>query len=386
MPGMLRSLITAAAAATALSGAVVPAAVAAEDDSSATQGPAAAMTWSVQPADEDGADGRAAWEFELEPGETVEDVARLNNFGDAPLTFHVYSHDAVNSPDGGFTLQPEDAEPAAVGAWVGLDEEVTVEAGDSVDIPFTLSVPDDATPGDHAGGIVASVTQEATDAQGQRVLVDNRVGSRIYLRVEGEIAPQLEVTGLSVDYERGWIPFSPGTAQVSYEVRNVGNVRLSGEQVINGHGLLGLGEHAGVPDPLKEILPGESVAVAHAIEGVAPLFRLTEEAVVTPQPPAGASAATLPVVQAAAAVTGWAVPWPEALILAAILLWAAWSWWRRRRARRKSKAQIEEAVARAKEEVRLELEQAAARTGGSPASGAEAGHDQEPGGGERPPA
>src|SRR5690625_3278675 len=107
-----------------------------------------AQTWSVQPADDEGADDRPSWDYELEPGETVEDVAQVNNFGTEPVTFRVYSHDAINAPDGGFTLQPSDVEPVDVGAWIGLDEEVTVEPGDGALVPFTLSVPEDAMHGE----------------------------------------------------------------------------------------------------------------------------------------------------------------------------------------------------------------------------------------------
>lgn len=93
-----------------VAGVAVPASVAVADASPTAQ------TWSVQPATDDGADGRASWDFELEPGESVDDIAQVNNFGDQPLTFRVYSHDAINAPEGAFTLQPADVAPAA-GCW-----------------------------------------------------------------------------------------------------------------------------------------------------------------------------------------------------------------------------------------------------------------------------
>ncbi len=332
----------------------------AEQTNPSPEGEGSALTWSVQPAGEEGADGRPHWEFELEPGESVEDVAQLNNFSDEVVTFRVYSHDAINSPEGGFTLQPANEEPKQVGAWIGLDEEITVEPGDSVTIPFTLTVPQDAVPGDHAGGIVASVTSQTTDAQGQQVLVENRVGSRIYLRVAGEVTPALQVSNLSVSYDRSWVPFTAGSTTVSYELRNTGNIRLAGEQSISGHGLFGWGEHSVSIEPAGEILPGESVTVSHEVEGVLPLFRITEEVLVTPEAPQTGTATALPVVQATDSAQAWALPWVELLILAVILLWVVLGWWRRRRSKKKSAAQIEEAVAKAKEEVRREMQESSA--------------------------
>lgn len=341
-----------------VAGVAVPASAAAVGAPPTADAPTTAQTWSVQPATDDGADGRASWDFELEPGASVDDIAQVNNFGDQPLTFRVYSHDAINAPEGAFTLQPADVAPAAVGAWVGLDEQVTIEPGGSALIPFTLTVPDDATPGDHAGGIVASVTAEATDADGQQVLVDNRVGSRIYLRVAGAIDPVLAVTDLQVDYERSWVPFAAGEVTITYDVRNVGNVRLSGEQTVTGRGLLGLGKHAVSMNELPEILPGQSVTVSAHAADVAPLFRVTEEVAVNPRTaePAG-TAEVIPPAQASAAVTVWAMPWPELVIVALVLAGVWWSWWRRRQRRRQAATMMDEAMAKAREELRRELQQ-----------------------------
>lgn len=381
MLGMARGALSAAAAVIAgLALAITPAA-AAEDQAQQTGEPESSLTWSVQPAGEDGADGRPDWDLEVEPGQTVEDAAQLNNFSDEEVTFHLYSHDAINSPDGGFTLQPADAEPVGVGAWVGLDEQVTLGAGESANVPFSLTVPQDATPGDHAGGIVASVTSETTDAEGQRVLVDNRVGSRIYLRVAGDINPTLEVTNLSVNYERSWIPFTTGAATVTYEVHNAGNVRLSGEQSISGHGVFGLGDHTVTLDPVGEILPGESLTVSEQVDGVLPLFRVTEEVLVTPEAPQ-TSANVLPVVQTQESADAWALPWVELIILAVLVLLVVWSRWRRKHAKKKNAKQVDEAVAKARAEMRKELEEhkasSTSETSATSGAGAGSGADQPP--------
>ena len=66
----------------------------------------------------------------------------------------------------------------------------------------------------------------------------------------------------------------------TFEVRNSGNVRLSGEQAVAGHGLFGLGKHTMVPGDLPEILPGQSIVVTVQLEGVAPLVWVTEKLVI----------------------------------------------------------------------------------------------------------
>lgn len=315
-----------------------------------------AQTWSVQPANEDGADGRASWDFALEPGESVEDYALITNFGEEALTFDVYSHDAVNTPDGAFTLQPADAESVEVGAWIGLDEQVTVEPGDSSVVPFTIAVPEDAVPGDHAGGIVASITSEATDDEGQQVLVDNRVGSRIYLRVAGELDPVLAVEVVDAEYVRSsWLPFTSGEVTVTYLVRNAGNVRLAGEQEATVHGLFGMGEQTVTLDELREVLPGQAITSSAVADGVAPLVRVTGEVFVDPVPPEATGAEVIPPVRASAATTMWVVPWPELIIIAMLAVGVWWTWRRRRQRKSREATLVADAVAKGREEARKEL-------------------------------
>ncbi|HLU46362.1 MAG TPA: DUF916 domain-containing protein [Natronosporangium sp.] len=325
----------------------------------ATLAAASTQTWSVQPATAEGADGRVSWNFAIAPGESITDFAQVNNFSDQPLTVQVYSHDAVNTPEGAFTLQPADAEPAEVGAWIGLSEQVTIAPGDHAIIPFTLTVPVDTPPGDYAGGVVASVMTTATDAHGQQMVVDNRVGARVYLRVAGELTPQLAVVAGEARYDRSWIPFSGGTVTATFEVRNSGNVRLSGEQAVAGHGLFGLGKHTMVPGDLPEILPGQSIVVTVQLEGVAPLVWVTEKLVIHPQSPQ----AEVEAAPASATVSMWAMPWPE-LITLALLGFGGWgAWWQRQRRQRRTEAMLAEAVAKAREEVRRGLQQERGKAG-----------------------
>ena len=88
--------------------------------------------------------------------------------------------------------------------------------------PFTLTVPANAQPGDHIGGVIAALTQRAN---GGRVAQENRVGDAVYLRVSGPLQPVLSVESLSVGGYHGTVnPFGGGSTSVSYTVHNTGNV------------------------------------------------------------------------------------------------------------------------------------------------------------------
>lgn len=338
---------TAAAAACLLT---VAGPVAAQDNNGQGQGEPGenAQTWSVQPAGEDGADGRASFDYTAEPAGSITDHAQVNNFSTQPLTLRVYSQDAVNTPTGGYTLLPGDQPPADVGAWIGLDQTVTVPAGDTVVVPFTLTVPDNATPGDHPGGIVTSLTTNATDEQGNPVLVDHRVGARVHLRVNGQLNPALAVSDLHAGYHRTLAPLASGTLTLTYTVTNTGNVRLAGDQQLAVRGLFGLDTRT-VPLPdLPEILPGQSITTTTEISAM-PLLRLSGDLHIQPQPPPHYTNDP-PAAPASAQTTTWAIPWPE-LALLALLGSAVWgSLWRRRRRNRREAARLAAAVATAREQ------------------------------------
>lgn len=108
---------------------------------------------------------------------------------------------------------------------------------------------------------------------------------------------------------------------------------------------------------LREILPGQSVTMSAHAADVAPLFRVTEEVAVNPRTAEPAGAEVIPPAQARAAVTVWAMPWPELVILVLVLAAVWWSWWRRRQQRRQAATLMDEAMAKAREEVRRELQQ-----------------------------
>ncbi|MFY1698194.1 WxL protein peptidoglycan domain-containing protein [Solwaraspora sp. WMMA2101] len=346
---LLAGLLVAAVAATGPATATVPA-------GSPRHTPVAAqsLTWGVAPSSPDGPNGRPAFEYKLDPGATLTDYVAITNHSDQPITLDVYASDAFTTEQGGFDLLPATGEPVDVGSWVTFESRTfTVPSTSRLDVPFTIAVPDNATPGDHPGGIVASLAATGTDAEGNQVAVDHRVGSRIYLRVTGELQPGLDMVDLSTTYDGTWNPIGGGTVTTSFTVRNTGNVRLAGRPELTVTGPFGLAGRSVAADPLPEILPGDSFRTTIRVDGVPPMFRLGARLTLAP------TAVTDEVLDPAPATVTrevglWAVPWPHLVILLVIGLagWLAVA--RRRRARRRRDAQLEQAVAAAREQGRAE--------------------------------
>jgi hypothetical protein len=301
-----------------------PAAAAAVPDGALDPG---GMTWAVRPAGPKGPSGRDYFVYSVSPGQTINDKVSVSNLSDRAQTFRVYATDAFNTADGSFTLLTADKTATGLGRWVTFREGAyRIKAGRTIQVPFTLKVPHDATPGDHGGGIIASLTQQQTTAQGQRVNVDRRVAARVYLRADGPVAPALQVSALRTGYDA---PLAgSGRMNVTYTVRNTGNVRVTALARIGAQGPLGLALGKQVSRRIPELLPGNSYTFTERIAGVVPAGRLTTSVRLSPTyPQTGRPVAARPVIRRTSL---WHVPWlvaGGAVVLAAGFLYA-----RRRRA------------------------------------------------------
>lgn len=301
--------------------------------SEAAEKEAPEVSWSVQPSTPDGPDGRDAFTFKVDAGTTLSDWVAVNNFSDHKITLRVYAADATTDYDTGeFTLIGADQASTDVGAWTSVakgsticpdsnDEAeaacaaklgtgITLEARSTANVPFTITVPHDATPGDHAAGIVASYASQANDATGAQVRVEQRTGTRIYLRVNGELAPSLRVTGTVAGYDGTVNPVGSGDARVDFDVTNSGNVRLDAVSRVHLTGLFGKDLGAVDLPALEHLLPGGTAHVTAELPGVAPWLLLSAEVTVTPAAPAGEPADGLgTLTPVGSSARAWAVPW-----------------------------------------------------------------------------
>jgi hypothetical protein len=311
-----------------LVGGAAATAEAAEESRKPAAGDAQLQTFGIGPADRDGLDRRGAFVYAGPAGTVVEDRVAVLNYTEEPLRTVVYASDAYTTEAGAFDVLAADAEPTDLGAWIDFEPRTvripprsaaTGAPGQRI-LPFTLTVPADATPGDHAGGIVASI-RSAGDGTTNSVVVDRRVGTRISMRVSGAVDPRLEVSGLTASYSGTANPAGRGTTTVEYVVRNTGNVALSARQeVVVGPGFAQSWPSAPVAD-LVGLLPGAAVPVTVEVPGTWPLLRMSAD--VTLVPFTGTSEAPTDLAPVSASVSFWAVPWTAIGLLLLLLIAAA---------------------------------------------------------------
>ena len=219
-------------------------------------GPAGALETSglgISPAAE--ADN---FHLELLPGEAAQRQAMVINRTDESRRVLVYPVDATVTAQGDFALGPRHAVPGGMAAWTRLPvSELTLAPHSTVPLPFHLTVPADAAPGDYTGGIVI---ETALPGRAQHVGGDfavqmnlvQRIGVRIYLTLAGQAHRSVHVGQLTSERTGDGIRFS-------VPVTNTGNVRLDprAELAFKGFRLPPRLEMSRV----ETLLPGSTVAL-----------------------------------------------------------------------------------------------------------------------------
>jgi hypothetical protein len=254
-------------------------------DGPAQPGEEVVHSWALTPGgntDPDASGNRSQLTYSADPGTTVTDAVTLYNYSNEQLLFRVYATDALNTEDGNFDLLPGKDQPNDVGSWVSVAQEnITVEPGRQVTIPITITIPPEATPGDHVGAVVASSPTVSEGDDGQAVLLDRRTGTRLYLRVNGPVTPELAITGVDTTYHQSVNPLA-GRATVQFRIENRGNVRVSGKGEVEVSGPFGLGGNT-VPMPdVPELLPGSSMTMIVDVDDVPAMFLASTTVTITP--------------------------------------------------------------------------------------------------------
>lgn len=329
----------AAAASIAVLLSTVFAATAAAAAASAVTSDDAAVTWSVQPASAEGPDGRSWIEQTLDPGQRVVEHLALRNLGGTDVTFAIKAADGYLTPTGRFNMLPSDTPSVDAGTWVDAPETVQVGAGETQVVEFTITVPENATPGDHAAGIAATVQSVGAGADGNQISIESRVGFPIMTRVTGELDPSMGIEPLRVEYRMSWNPFQPGEVVAVYELVNNGNVRLQTIPVVESQG------RVATADPeasALEVLPGDRREVTATVPGVWPLFYAPVEVRIAPTivTPNGEPQVAEAVVRDFGV---WAIPLPQLLVLLGLVLIVLALVLGRRRSKRRVEAMIAEA-------------------------------------------
>ena len=167
----------------------------------------------------------------LAPGALMADEALVMNSGDVPVTLRLYAADATTAINGGTGFANDGEEKNGVAGWLSLPmSELSLQPGETKVVPFLISVPSDALPGQHVAGLVLEAAPSGAEPSGGGgtagfvVKVVRRAGLAVLIDVPGPHVAGLEITGVCFreqDDDQG--------ATFEVAVRNTGNVFVRGQ-------------------------------------------------------------------------------------------------------------------------------------------------------------
>jgi hypothetical protein len=195
--------------------------------------------------------------FTAKPGETIRDAVLAVNDSDQSLGLIVSLADGLSAATGGASFGDK-ADKAK--QWISAPDLGVItlpprkgEVAGAVRLPFTLTVPADAKPGDYLFGFIAEPTAGATPATTAKGFVINvipRAAVSIVVSVAGAAEKKIAVELLTVSS-----PKEQWHLQVS--IRNTGNVMWRGNGKVT---LQGNGAEIARDFAIGTVFPGDRIA------------------------------------------------------------------------------------------------------------------------------
>lgn len=206
----------------------------------------------IQPAGRSASTDRGAYfTYTLEPEASIDDEAMVTNSGEDAVTLRLYAADGVTAINGSTAFAAADETRTGVRSWLSTTiSELVIPAGQGANVPFRVTVPADAAPGDHVAGWIVEAPPKPVAAGGVGATILERAGVAVVVRVPGSTEERLALDAICLNQETGSNYFE-------VPARNEGNV------LTRGSGTFTLATPDGLevfvrPAELGTVLPGDA--------------------------------------------------------------------------------------------------------------------------------
>jgi len=160
-------------------------------------------------------------ELDAAKGDVINQSIKVRNEGAAATTYYLSAERFVAGGEAGEpSFTGEDVDLAT---WIKFPfQSITVPAGATVEVPFSIIVPNYAGPGGHYAAIFLSTAPPEAAKTGSQVSIASRIGTLILVRIAGEIKESAQVAEFSTTGKS----FDALPVNFNVRVKNDGNVHL----------------------------------------------------------------------------------------------------------------------------------------------------------------
>ena len=159
----------------------------------------------------------------LKPGQVQDEGVRIINNTDSIKTLLVYVTDSTPSTGGAFACKQQGEPRTDVGEWITLEKDrVTLGPRSNTVVPFTITIPGNASVGEHNGCVLIQSVSDDVSARIGGASIQVRTGLRVAITVPGKIKRKLVNAGVRYDKSTG----EKGKLVSVLNVTNEGNVSI----------------------------------------------------------------------------------------------------------------------------------------------------------------
>ena len=219
---------------------------------------------------------------ELEPCEQATDGVEVSNTTDDTATVGLFAVDGRVASGGSFACAQNEEDRDRAGAWLELEQdEITLEPNQTEVVDFTITVPEDATPGENNACIAIQQIDDDPDITSGGIALRTRSAIRVALTVPGDLEKELAFTDVKLKAEQ-----DQDEATISTSLRNNGNVSLDTDIEVDFRNLLWSRDVVGGTFP---ILAGSDTERNFSTENPfwGGFYQLNASATYVPDPQAG---------------------------------------------------------------------------------------------------
>lgn len=176
------------------------------------------------------------FELRAAPGEVIQATVRVRNTSSEPISIETAFEDFILDTDGStpIPLNEEVSGRWSMNDWVTVSpKNQIVPAHQSVVANVVINVPTDALAGGHYGMVLHQPSNNVT-AETSQSSINQRVGTLLYLMVEGDISEEAFIRDLAFPQftEYGPVPFS-------FTVENVSDIHIHPQIGVEIYNLFG---------------------------------------------------------------------------------------------------------------------------------------------------
>lgn len=210
----------------------------------------------IMPLQEIDGEPASSFFFEADPGSKLEGTLRLQNQNsdlDLAADVFVVGSNPNSTPPASLSRK----EPGPEAAWINIAKRISVKKSEFEDVPFTITIPGNARPGDHTLYIKAETifpedpakVNKQKSQQGAVMKISSEVGVRVKLKISGKEVIGAKIKELIMTRKDPYI--------FNVAVENTGNVSIKPRITTKIDSVFGTVPQESIPlSTTYEILPG----------------------------------------------------------------------------------------------------------------------------------